>query len=184
MFSRRAIRVTASRASLYYVRSKTTKSKPLITSYPVSLKFQYPSSDIPYILTFTSKKDIENFLSERKQFLSNPITGHSIRPSQTEMIDPTMTYDIVGPGYPYPYREKSLSREQVWDRVFERKTAEALKKWLVLEGEEFVEMPRVIKDSARQDVSNWELMVELSDGTVIFLESKFRMSKVSCQLIF
>jgi hypothetical protein len=97
MFSRAsAITASASRLGASQIRSKSTKSKPLITSYPVSLKFQYPSWDIPAIITFKSKKHIEVFLSEKKQFLLDAKTGNAVLPDQTEKIDPTITYDIVG----------------------------------------------------------------------------------------
>ena len=47
-------------------------------------------------------------------------------------IDPDIIYDVAGSGL--PYCEKVLMREQVWDKVFERKTTLALKE--VLEEED------------------------------------------------
>jgi hypothetical protein len=67
-----------------------------------------------------------------------------------------------------PYCEKGLSREQVWDKVFEAKTAMALKDVLEKEGSVVVEMPRVIKDSQKKDVSEWEAVYKLSDGCLVF----------------
>jgi len=114
-------------------------------------------------------------LSTPKQFLVEPITGQIIRPHQVDKIDPDVIYDVAGSGL--PYREKVLSREQVWDRVFERKTALALKETLENEHPKVMKLPRVIKDEAGKNVSEWEALYQLSDGGIVFLETKYRMSK-------
>ena len=129
---------------------------------------------------FASAEDITAFLSTPKQFLIEPITGQIIRPHQVDKIDPDVIYDVAGSGL--PYREKGLSREQVWDRVFERKTALALKETLENEDPKVMKLPRVIKDEAGQYVSEWEALYQLSDGGIVFLETKYGMSKVSSQI--
>jgi hypothetical protein len=68
------------------------------------------------------------------------------------------------------------------DKVFERKTALALKEVLEAEDPKAVELPSVIKDAAGEDVSEWEAIYQLSDGCIVFLETKYRMSKVSHQI--
>ena len=70
----------------------------------------------------------------------------------------------------------------MWDRVFERKTAFALKETLENEDPKGMKLPRVIKDEAGKDVSEWEALYQLSDGGIVFLEMKYRMSKVSSQI--
>jgi hypothetical protein len=72
-----------------------------------------------------------------------------------------------------------LSREQVWDKAFKAKTAMALKDVLEKEGSVVVEMLRVIQDSQRKDVNEWEAVYKLLDGCLVFLEAQYRMSKVS-----
>lgn len=161
----------------------STKTPPpsIIKKYPVILNFLYPSWEIPAIHRFYSEQDIEMFLSERKQFLFDPITGDAIRRNEIHRIDPNITYEVAGSGL--PYRPKFLKRDQVWDKIFERKTAAALKEALDAEGEKFIELSRVVKDPATgQDVGEWEVILKTSDGTLIFLETKYRMSKVSFQL--
>ena len=151
-----------------------------LKKFPVTLRLQYPSWDMPGLAEFSSAEDITAFLSTPKQFLIEPITGQIIRPHQVDKIDPDVIYDVAGSGL--PYREKGLSREQVWDRVFERKTALALKETLENEDPKVTRLPRVIKDEAGKDVSEWEALYQLSDGGIVFLETKYGMSKVSSQI--
>lgn len=79
-----------------------------------------------------------------------------------------------------PYRENRLSHEQVWDKIFKPKTAMVLKNVLEKEDPVVVELPRVIQDSQGKDMNEWEAVYKLSDGCLVFLEAKYRMSKVSC----
>jgi hypothetical protein len=73
-----------------------------------------------------------------------------------------------------------LSREQVWDMVFERKTALALKEDLEVEDPNIIaELPQVIRHATGEDVSKWEGIYQLSNGSVVFLEAQYRMSEVS-----
>ncbi len=160
--------------------SARARTKPFIKKFPVTLRLQYPSWDTPGLAEFSSAEDITAFLSTPKQFLIEPITGQIIRPHQVDKIDPDVIYDVAGSGL--PYREKGLSREQVWDRVFKRKTALALKETLENEDPKVMKLPRVIKDEAGKDVSEWEALYQLSDGGIVFLETKYRMSKVSSQI--
>jgi hypothetical protein len=153
-----------------------TKVKPLL-KFPVTLRLKYPSWDVTASAEFSSAEEITAFLSTPKQFLIDPVTGDLIRPSQVAKIDPNIVYDVGGSGM--PYREKGLSREQVWDAVFERKTAFVLKEGLEAEDSNLIELPRVIKGAAKEDVSEWEGVYQLSDGSVVFLEAKYRMSEVS-----
>ena len=44
------------------------------------------------------------------------------------MTDPNIIYEVAGSGL--PYREEASTREQVWDTVFERKSALTLKESL------------------------------------------------------
>ena len=103
-----------------------------------------------------------------------------IRPYQVDKIDPDVIYHVAGSGL--PYREKGLSREQVWNRVFERKTVLALKETLENEDSKVMKLPRVIKNEAGKYVSEWEALYQLSDGGIVFLETKYGMSKVSSQI--
>lgn len=84
----------------YYARFKSTKPiptpAPLIKEYPVTLRLRYLCCDIPAIIEFNSAKKIENFLSERREFLMDAETGYAILCDQTEKIDPSITYDVVG----------------------------------------------------------------------------------------
>ena len=172
MFSR-----TIYTTAICSARPRTT---PFIKKFPVTLRLQYPSHEKPGSAEFSSAQDITDFLSTQKQFLLEPITGKIIRPNQVDKIDPNVTYDVLGSGI--AYREKKLSREQVWDRVFEMKTAVALKETLENEDPKVMRLPRVIKDKAGKDVSEWEALYELSDGGIVFLETKYRMSTVSSQI--
>lgn len=160
--------------------SAGARTNPFIKKYPVTLRLQYPSWDKPGLAEFSSAEDITAFLSTPKQFLIEPITGQIIRPHQVDKIDPDVIYDVAGSGL--PYREKGLSREQVWDRVFERKTALALKETLENEDPKVMKLPRVIKDEVGKDVNEWEAVYRLSDGSIVFLETKYRMSMVSSRI--
>jgi hypothetical protein len=84
----------------------------------------------------------------------DPVTNRAIQPTQFHEVDPKITYFVAGSGL--PYRVRGLTREQVWDRVFERKTALALKEVLEEEDPKAIELPRVIKNEAGKDVSEWE----------------------------
>ena len=143
----------------------------------MTLRLQYPSWDTPGLAEFSSAEDITAFLSTPKQFLIEPITGQIIRPHQVDKIDPHVIYDVAGSGLPYREKQK-LSREQVWDRVFKRKTALALKETLENEDPKVMKLPR----EAGKDVSEWEALYQLSDGGIVFLETKYWMSKVSSQI--
>jgi hypothetical protein len=146
-------------------------------SQSITLNLLYPYWDAPISHTFKNEKEIVNFLKQPPQFLRDPDTNKAIRHGDVKQINPNVIYDIVGSGM--PFREKGLSREQVWDKVFKAKTARALKDVLEKEGSVVVEMSRVIKDAQKKDVSEWEAVYKLSDGCLVFLESKYRMSKVS-----
>jgi hypothetical protein len=151
----------------------------LIKKYPVTLSLLYPSWTRPALHEFSSAKEITDFLSP-KQFLYDPATGHSIRANQVEKIDPSIIYEVAGSGLPYREPEKgSTLREQVWDTVFEKKSALALKESLEKEDPKVIALPRVIKKGEGKAVGEWEAIYELSDGCIVFLESKYRMSKVS-----
>ena len=55
------------------------------------------------------------------------------------------------------------------------------KKALKEEDPNFIELPQVINGAAgkSQDVNEWKGIYQLSDGSVVFLETKFLMSEVS-----
>jgi hypothetical protein len=113
----------------------------------------------------------------------DPETGQAIDSvliRSTRLIPTLSMYDVAGSGL--PYREKGLTREQVWNKVVERKTVLALKAVLEEEVPRAIELPRVIKNAAGKDVSEWEALYQLSDGCVVFLENRYRMSKVSYQI--
>ena len=160
--------------------SAWARTRPFIKNYPVTLHLQYPSWDKPCLAEFSSAEEITTFLLTHKQFLVEPITGQLIRPHQVDKIDPDIIYDVAGSGL--PYREKGLSREQVRVQVFERKAVLALKDTLENEDPNVMSLPRVIKDKAGRDVSKWEAVYQLSEGSVVFLETKYSMSKVSFQI--
>ena len=162
------------------IRSARPRTTPFIKKYPVTLRFQYPSWETPTLHEFSSAKDITEFLSTPEQFLYEPLTGKAIRPKQVDKIDPNITYEVAGSGL--PYREKGLSRDQVWDRDFEMKTELALKDMLEKKDLKVTNLPRVIKGKTGKDISEWQAVYQLSDGGVVFLETKFRMSKVGIQV--
>lgn len=89
-------------------------------------------------------------------------------------------YELASPGL--PYCGKGLLRKQGWNWVFERKTAFALKETLENEDMKVMKLLRVIKDKVGKDVSEWEALYQLLDGGIIFLEMKYRVSKVSSQI--
>lgn len=60
----------------------------------------------------------------------------------------------------------------------------ALKAILQKEAGGFIELPRVIRDAKGKDLAEWEAILELPDGCVVFLEAKFRMSMVGIYYIF
>lgn len=146
-------------------------------SQSITLNIVYPCWDTPTSHTFKNEKDLADFLKQPPQFLRDPDTGRSIRHRNVNQVDPSVIYDIVGSGI--PYREKGLSREQVWDKVFEVKTAMVLRSVLEKEDPGVVELPRVVQDLQGKDVNEWEAVYQLSDDCVVFLEAKFQMSKVS-----
>jgi hypothetical protein len=146
-------------------------------SKSITLNIVYPYWETPTSLTFKSEKALAAFLKQPPQFLRDPDTGKAIRHENVKEINPNVIYDISS----MPYREKILSQEQVWEMVFGAKIATALKDVLEKEDPGIVELPWVVKDSQGKDVSEqWEAVYQLSDGCVVFLESKYRMSKVSC----
>jgi hypothetical protein len=107
----------------------------------------------------------------------DPLSKTPIKIDQVERINPDRAYDLVGTGF--VYRQKGLSRAQAVDKVFDKKAALALRELLKKEDPGVVELSRVIQDKAGMDVAEWEAIFESSDGCVIFLEAKLRMSLVS-----
>ncbi len=170
-----------STSAVLYARANPA---PLIKGYPVTLRLIFPSWRTATSHDFKSAEAITRFLSEPKQFLLDPESGHAIHPDQVEKIDPNVIYEVAGSGLPYFDKgnsEKGMTREQVWDSVFEKKTALALKKVLEKDDPNVIELPRVIKNGGGVTVSEWEGIYQLSDGRMVFLEAKFRMTKVSHQ---
>jgi hypothetical protein len=123
-------------------------------SQSITLNIVYPYWDTPTSHTFKNKKDLADFLKQPPQFLRDPETGKAIRHGNVNQVDPSVIYDIVGSGI--PYRKKGLSQEQVWDKVFEVKTATALKSVLEKDDPGVVELPRVVQDLQGKDVNEWE----------------------------
>ena len=140
----------------------------------------YPPYDFVTVNRFKSAKRLEEFLADRKKILIDNKTGDAIHYDQVHMVDPNIIYDIVGSGLKYDRAKGlSLARDQVWDKVFKRKTVIALREALEAEGEKLIELARVIKDpETGLDVAEWEVIFLTSDGSLIFLETKYRMSKV------
>jgi hypothetical protein len=124
---------------------------------------------------------IQDFLRPEGRFLVDPLSKTPIKIDQVERINPNRAYDLVGTGF--VYRQKGLSRVQAVDKVFDKKAALALRELLKKEDPGVVELSRVIQDKAGMDVAEWEAIFESSDGCVIFLEAKLRMSLVSIHLI-
>ena len=171
------VRAISTSAARFYAKPKPTPI-PLIKKYPVTLHLMYPSWDIPTNHQFDSAEEIKTFLSDPKQFLLDIKTGDVIHCHQIHKIDPNIIYDVAGSGL--PYREKGLTRDQVWYKVFERKTVNALKEALQAEDQKLIELPRVVKDPVTGlDVNEWEVIFQAFDGSLIFLETKYRMCKVS-----
>lgn len=153
-------------------RARTT---PLIKKFPVTLRLQYPYYDTPTLAVFPSYQKITDYLLMYRHFLIEQLSGRLILPDQVDQIDPDRIYDVGGTGL--PFHENGLMREQVWDRVFETKTALALKEALERKDPNVTELPRVIKGKSGKEVGEWDGVYELSDGCVVFLETKYRMSK-------
>lgn len=94
------------------------------------------------------------------------------------------------PPGPSRFREKGLAGEhvQVWpgdaadaaDTVFEKQSALVLERALEAADPGTVVLPRVIKNGVGRGCGGVaEAVFGLSDGGVVFLESKYGMSKVS-----
>jgi hypothetical protein len=126
---------------------------------------------------FSFAKNITIFLLTLKQFLIELITRQIICPHQVDKIDSEVIYNVAGSAL--PYCEKGLSREQVWDWVFERKT---LKETLENKDLEVMKLLRVTKDKVGNNISKWKALYQLLDSGIIFLEIKYRMLKVSSQI--
>jgi hypothetical protein len=176
--SRGAILITSRQARLKSGKPQNrTVPTPIIQDYPVTLRLKYPTWDLPLINSFDSAQQIEDFLGS-KQFLVDTKTNHAIRRHQIYKIDPKVTYEVAGSGLPFR-SEGGMTREQMWDKVLEEKTAAALKDAQEKEGG-FVELPRVVKDPVTGlDTAEWESILKDNDGIIIFLGTKYRMSKVS-----
>jgi hypothetical protein len=166
-----------------YTSAVRHSSKPhaITIKFPVTLRISLPEYGKPVSLRFTSFDNIADFLKP-KSFFVDPSSGTTVQIDQVEDLDPGVVYDVYGPGW--THRQKGLSREQVVDRVFENKAAMALKAILQKEAGGFVELPRVIQDEKGKDVAEWEAVLELPDGCVVFLEVKFCMSMVGIYYIF
>ena len=158
------------------------KSTPAIKKFPITLQICLPPyNNRPLPFDFASFNDIEKFLQPNRFFV-DPLSDKPIMIDQVERLNPDRVYDLVGAGF--TYRQKGLSREQVVDKVFEEKAALALKEILKKEDPGIVELPRVVRDKAGKDVGEWEAIFKSSDGCIIFLEAKFRMSTVSILSMF
>ena len=151
-------------------------------SKSITLNVVYPYWDIPISHTFRDEKDLADFLKQPpQQFLRDPDTNKALRHTDVKQVNPNIIYDIAGSGLMImSSREKRLSREQVWDKIYEEKTSKALK--YVLEKEDpgvVLELPKVVKDGQGKMVSKWEAVYQLPHGCVVFLDARYRMSKVS-----
>jgi hypothetical protein len=152
-------------------------AKPLtIKKFPVALRISFPLWDMPTSVNFTSFEHNTEFLEPQK-LLRDPTAGNALRASEVEKIDPGIVYDIIGTGF--PFHSKGLSREQVIGRVFEGKSSLALRRVLEEKDQGVSELPRVIRDKKGKVIAEWEAIFKLSDDSFIFLEAKYRMSKVS-----
>jgi hypothetical protein len=115
-----------------------------------------------------------------KHFLVDS-SGNSIYYWQVEKINPNIVYWIVGPGL--SVWEKGLLRDQVWDKVFERKAFLAVKDVLEESDPGVMELPGVIVDDQGKDIAEWEGIFQMSDGCTVFLEAKYCMTIVCIYLI-
>jgi len=144
---------------------------PTIKKFPVTLRIVYPHDDV-ISTRFQSFDDISELL-QPKHFLVDP-SGNAIYYRQVTKIDPNIVYRIVGPGL--LAWEKGLARDQVWDKVFEKKASLAVKRVLEKEDPGVTELPRVVVDDQGKDASEWEGIFQMSDGCIVFLEAKYRMT--------
>jgi hypothetical protein len=105
-------------------------------------------------------------------------SGNAIYHGSVEKINPDVVYRIIGPGL--NASERGLSMEQVWDlKVFERKAFLAVKSALEKTDPGVTELSRVLLDDQGKDVAEWEGIFQMSDGCIVFLEAKYRMTLVS-----
>lgn len=90
-----------------------------------------------------------------KRYIAGSAVRHEISEG-TKVENEVATICLWETGSDLPCRrERGLTREQVWGKVFERKTVLALEE--VLEAEDpNIELPRVIKNAAGKDVSDSE----------------------------
>lgn len=150
--------------------------------FPVTVNILFPHCDEPYRFEFVSYKDFSDFLEPQSILRALSPGSKNIRARNIKDLDPTKAYEIVGPGYIYLGQERRPLKDQVWDtsRVFEEKSKLALKVKLQKDHPGLVDLPRVICDKATgKNVAEWEAVFQLSDGSIIFLESKYRMTLVS-----
>jgi hypothetical protein len=155
-------------------------SKPhTINKFPVTLRIVFPpGADEPSYFDFKSFRSITNFLKPRR-LLVNTTTKEAILPHQVREIDPGILYDMVDLDYPFYPRDSGRLTKQGVDRFFDGRSAFVLRRGLEKEDPGVVQLSSVIKDTNGRDVDEWEAVFLLSDGCIVFLEAKYRISKAS-----
>lgn len=76
----------------------SSKPRPIIRKFPVTLRISLPEYDKPASLRFTSFDNIANFLKPTSFFL-DPLSGTTVQIDQVEDLDPGVVYDVYGPGW-------------------------------------------------------------------------------------
>ena len=152
---------------------------PTIIFFHVTLHILFPHDDL-VAQPFQLFDNIQEWLKP-KHFLVDS-SGNSIYYQEVNKINLSTVYRIVGPGL--SVQEKGLSRDQVWDKVFEKKVFLAVKDVLEEMDPGVTELSRVLVDDQGKDIAEWEAVFEMPDGCIIFLEAKYHMTHVCIYSIY
>jgi hypothetical protein len=144
--------------------------------FPVTLGIIFPTLEDPEPLEFPSYDSISDFLAPTT-FLRAP-RSKNIHRGNVKDIDPTKIYEILGPGFICQKRTWLSRDDWVWDKDFEEKAKLALKVKLQKGDPGLVDLPRKIYDAEGKYITEWDAIFQLSDGCIIFLETKYRITKL------
>jgi hypothetical protein len=185
MLARPLFRHIPLRAPLAILKHSVS-SKATVPLKSVTLSLVIPPSLNPELYNFESVEDIEEIFKEaffKGPSLYNPGCYDIIPPHRFATLSPSVTYEILWPGWAAGYQGESFRHAEVRDKVFEDKSRLALIASMERQGLKFRELDRIINGPVNT-VAEWAgvLMSFLIDS--IFLPANIPSARYICPLLF
>jgi len=145
---------------------------------PIALNVIVPPSVEPQVVIASTTEEIGDLVQSYRGILRGPGTNGTtelILRSRYPELSPSEIYEIVSPYFTSVAEERH--HRQVADKAFEEKARNGLIKFVDDKGLKYRELDRTVTKDGKP-VAEWEGILELDSGQVLFLECKHCVTSV------